>query len=82
LRAFLINIKIALTSGIIAGLGASIVGLALKKLIIEIDATVRDKVILHSKNIFAISQSLGAVLSGALVSIVGIFSTDSYKSLY
>ncbi|XAV87964.1 MAG: MFS transporter [Candidatus Symbiodolus clandestinus] len=79
LRAFPINIETALISGITAGIGASIVGLALKRLIIEIDVTVRDKVILHSNNIFTISQSLGAVLSGALVSIVGIFSTDSYQ---
>lgn len=79
LRAYPINIAIAILIGFIAGVGASVTGLTLKALLLELSVNIRQKVILHTNNINALTQSLGAVLSGFLVTLIAIFTTRCYE---
>ncbi|EKT53339.1 MFS transporter [Providencia burhodogranariea] len=80
LRAYPIGISIAVTSGLMAGVGASIIAIALKSLIFNFHKKEQDKVLLHTDNISTIAQSLGAFVAGGLVSILSMVIQYPYHS--
>lgn len=79
LRAYPLNFTVAVLTGVIAGIGASVTGLALKGLILEVREEKRKQVILQTGNISTLSQSLGALISGLLVSLLALFFKDGYQ---
>ncbi len=79
LRAYPVNFSVAVLTGVIAGIGASVTGLALKGLILEVREEKRKQVILQTGNINTLSQSLGALISGLLVSLLAVFFKDGYQ---
>lgn len=79
LRAYPINTGVAILTGLIAGIGASVTGLSLKALILETPPAERDTVVLHTDNINTVSQSLGTLISGLLVTAVALFSNEGYR---
>ncbi|HFZ8993023.1 TPA: sugar MFS transporter [Citrobacter freundii] len=79
LRAYPVNFPLAILTGLIAGIGASVTGLALKGLILEIDEEKRKSVILQTDNIYTLSQSLGAMAAGLLVSILALFMNNGFQ---
>lgn len=80
LRAYPTGMAIALTSGLMAGMGASIIAIALKSLIFNIDKQEQNKVLLHTDNLSTIAQSLGAFIAGGLVTILSIIDQTPYRS--
>ncbi|MEY0542221.1 MFS transporter [Providencia rettgeri] len=80
LRAYPTGMAIAVTSGLMAGMGASIIAIALKSLIFNIDKQEQNKVLLHTDNLSTIAQSLGAFIAGGLVTILSIIDQTPYRS--
>ncbi|MGJ7976651.1 MFS transporter [Providencia hangzhouensis] len=62
------------------GMGASIIAIALKSLIFNIDKQEQNKVLLHTDNLSTIAQSLGAFIAGGLVTILSIIDQTPYRS--
>ncbi|WP_370931180.1 MFS transporter [Bartonella sp. DGB1] len=79
LRAFPVDIYLAMTTGIVAGIGASAVGLVLSALMVNIDSEVRPKVILKIGNISAIVNMLGRTIAGFLVAGLAYFTIYNYQ---
>ncbi|WP_048993695.1 MFS transporter [Klebsiella pneumoniae] len=79
LRAYPVNLTVAILTGFIAGIGASVTGLALKGLLLEIKEEKRKKVILQTDNIYTLSQSLGALAAGVMVSALALISGPGYQ---
>lgn len=79
LRAYPHNAFLAILTGLTAGIGASVTGITLRALILEIDDVNRKKAVLHTDNISTLSQSFGAMLSGLLVSFVSFYFHDGYQ---
>ncbi|MEX9843029.1 MFS transporter [Providencia rettgeri] len=80
LRAYPTGMAIAVTSGLMAGMGASIIAIALKSLIFNIDKQEQNKVLLHTDNLSTVAQSLGAFIAGGLVTILSIIDHPPYRS--
>ncbi|EMT6577302.1 MFS transporter [Providencia rettgeri] len=80
LRAYLTGMAIAVTSGLMAGMGASIIAIALKSLIFNIDKQEQNKVVLHTDNLSTVAQSLGALIAGGLVTILSVIDQSPYRS--
>ncbi|MCY2037396.1 MFS transporter [Klebsiella pneumoniae] len=79
LRAYPVNLTVAILTGLIAGIGASVTGLALKGLLLEIKEEKRKNVMLQTDNIYTLSQSLGAMAAGVLVSALSFMSGHGYQ---
>ncbi len=80
LRAYPTGMAIAVTSGLMAGMGASIIAIALKSLIFNIDKQEQNKVVLHTDNLSTVAQSLGALIAGGLVTILSVIDQSPYRS--
>ncbi|MGG4662156.1 MFS transporter [Providencia vermicola] len=80
LRAYPIGISIAITSGLMAGMGASIIAIALKSLIFNAEKSAQSKMLLHSDNLSTLAQSLGAFIAGALVTLLSTVDSNAYRS--
>lgn len=80
LRAYPVGISIAVISGLMAGMGASIIAIALKSLIFKTDKAAQSKILLHSDNLSTLAQSLGAFIAGALVTILSTVDSNAYRS--
>ncbi|WP_410009514.1 MFS transporter [Pantoea agglomerans] len=79
MRAYPHNAFLAILTGLTAGIGASVTGITLRALLLEIDDVNRKKAVLHTDNISTLSQSFGAMLSGLLVSFVSFYFHDGYQ---
>lgn len=78
LRAYPFSSYLSVGSGILAGIGACLIGLCIKALINNIEGDTQQKAILWSNNAYTICQGVGILFSGWVVYLFAFTTPEPY----
>ncbi|TFH89788.1 MFS transporter [Vibrio ouci] len=78
LRAYPLSTFLSVGSGILAGVGACLIGLCIKALINNIEGDTQQKAILWSNNSYTICQGVGILFSGWIVYLFAFVTAEPY----